>query len=136
MFQLFGKRHRQVEIQGDNILFANLEEKFGKDIKLTPVFNLSQAIPENNNTESIGKGLSERGLHFSGTVTPSNVRCICVCDSCKQSFSLQHFHAGFSDAQYFYSTNSKETLVVPYYAILNMPTQLDANINLTTLSEV
>jgi hypothetical protein len=102
-------------------------------VRFQPFF-LSNA--EKNNAELIGKGLFERGLHFSGTVTPLNVRCVCICDECKQSFSLQHFHAGFSDFQYFYSTNSKETLIVPYNAIAKMPTQLDKNIDLTILHEV
>ena len=97
-------------------------------------FYLSDA--EENNEKLIGKGLFERGLHFSGTVTPSNVRCVCICDDCKQSFSLRHFHAGFSELQYFYSTNSRETLIVPYNAIPNMPAQLSKTIDLATLPEM
>ena len=50
-----------------------------------------------NNIRLRGRGLFERGLHFIGTVTPSGVRNICTCDSCNSSFTLQHFHAGFSD---------------------------------------
>jgi len=102
-------------------------------VRLQPFF-LSNA--KNNNSKLIGKGLFERGLHFSGTVTPSNVRCICVCDDCKQSFSLQHFHAGFSEVQYFYSTDSKETLIVPNNGIAKMPTQLQESVDLATLLEV
>ncbi|HXB29315.1 MAG TPA: hypothetical protein VNW49_05820 [Puia sp.] len=97
-------------------------------------FYLSNA--EDNNEKLIGKGLFERGLHFSGIITPSNVRCICICDDCKQSFSLQHFHAGFSELQYFYSANSRETLTVPYHAIANMPVQLSKIIDLTSLYEM
>jgi hypothetical protein len=82
-----------------------------------------------NNIRLKGKGLFERGLHFSGTVTPSGVRNICTCDNCKSSFTLQHFHAGLSEVQYFYSSDSKETLVVPYTAIENLPTQLQATID-------
>src|SRR5438093_3797335 len=77
-------------------------------VRLQPFF-LSNA--NSKNVELIGKGLFDRGLHFSGTVTPTTVRYVCVCDNCKQSFTLQHFHAGFSEVQYFYSGNSKETLV-------------------------
>jgi len=47
------------------------------------------------NLQLIGKGLFERGLHFGGTITPTTVRNICVCDSCSCNFTLQHFHAGF-----------------------------------------
>jgi hypothetical protein len=97
-------------------------------------FYLSNA--DSNNAQLIGTGLLDRGLHFSGIVTPSTVRCICICDNCKQSFSLQHFHAGFSEIQYFYSSESKETLIVPYDVIAGMPKQLQEAIDLRILCEV
>ena len=87
---------------------------------------------DNNNTLK-GKGLFERGLHFSGTITPSGVRNICLCDSCNLSFTIQHFHSGFSELQYVYSTDSTETLVVPYGAIENLPTQLQETIDSKTI---
>lgn len=102
-------------------------------VRLQPFF-LSNA--NDKNVQLIGKGLFERGLHYSGTVTPTTVRCVCFCDNCKQSFSLQHFHAGFSEIQYFYSSNSEETLVVPYNKVVNMPTQLQETIDLSALPEV
>ena len=102
-------------------------------VRFQPFF-LSNA--NDKNIQLIGKGLFDRGLHFSGTVTPTAVRCICVCDNCSKSFSLQHFHAGFSEIQYFYSTNSKETLLVPYGAIANMPTQLQEIIDSAKLNEL
>lgn len=101
-------------------------------VRLQPFF-LSNA--NDKNIELIGKGLFDRGLHFTGTVTPSNVRCVCICDNCKRPFSLQHFHAGFSEVQYFYSTNSRETLLVPNGAINGMPAQLHERIDLATLKE-
>jgi hypothetical protein len=102
-------------------------------VRFQPFF-LSNA--NDKNIQLIGKGLFDRGLHFSGTVTSTAVRSICVCDNCTQSFSLQHFHAGFSEMQYFYSTHSKETLLVPYGAITNMPTQLQETVDLATLNKV
>src|SRR5664279_4591150 len=81
-----------------------------------------------------GRGLFERGLHFSGTITPGGVRNICVCDICNLSFTIQHFHSGFSEIQYFYSTDSKETLTVPYSSIENLPTQLQQNIDGSVLN--
>lgn len=102
-------------------------------VRFQPFF-LSNA--NEKNIQLIGKGLFDRGLHFSGTVTPTTVRCVCICDNCRQSFSLQHFHAGFSELQYFYSTNSKETLLVPYGAIANMPTQLQETIDLAILKKL
>ena len=113
--------------------FPNSTEKDYEAVRLNPFF-LSNANDKND--QLIGRGLFERGLHFSGTVTPTTVRNICFCDNCQHSFTLQHFHAGFSEIQYFYSTDSKETLVVPYNAISNMPTQLQETVDLTTLSEV
>jgi hypothetical protein len=68
-----------------------------------------------------GRGLFDRGLHFSGTVTPGGVRNICICDDCKLSFAIQHFHAGFSESQYFYSSDSRETLVVPNRILDDLP---------------
>lgn len=89
-----------------------------------------------NNILLMGKGLFERGLHFSGTVTPTGVRNICICDSCSKSFTIQHFHSGFSELQYFYSTDSKETLIVPYGSIENLPTQLQKTIDKSILQSV
>ncbi len=91
---------------------------------------------EHENEKLKGAGLFQRGLHFSGTVTPSGIRIICICDSCQKSFTLQNFHAGFSELQYFYSTDSKKTLIVPYGQIENMPTQLQETINDKTLELV
>lgn len=95
-------------------------------VRLQP-FYLSNA--HDLNMQLVGKGLFERGLHFNGTITPSSVRNVCICDSCVQSFTVQHFHAGFSEVQYFYSSDSKETLVIPYSAIENLPTQLQTNVD-------
>ena len=88
------------------------------------------------NLKLIGKGLFERGLHFSGTVTPPGVRNICICDNCSRSFTIQHFHAGFSEIQYFYSSNGKETLIVPYSAIEGIPVQLQKKIDITALEKI
>lgn len=120
-------------ISNSEASFPNWTDKDYEAVRLQPFF-LSNA--NNNNIGLIGKGLFDRGLHFTGTVTPTTVRCVCICDNCKQSFTLQHFHAGFSEVQYFYSTDSKETLVVPYNAIVNMPTQLQETVDLSTLPEV
>lgn len=90
---------------------------------------------ENNNALK-GKGLYDRGLHFSGTVTPRGVRNICICDYCRLSFTIQHFHSGFSELQYFYSSSGKETLIVPYYAMENLPTQLQTIIDDKTLKTI
>jgi hypothetical protein len=59
-----------------------------------------------------GQGLFARGLHFSGTVTPGNVSLSCICDSCRESFRLQSFHAGFSNTAYFYCNSGPHTIIV------------------------
>jgi hypothetical protein len=102
-------------------------------IRLQPFFLSNQS---ENNIILHGKGLFERGLHFNGTITPEGVRNICICDHCNLSFTLQHFHAGLANLQYFYSTDSLETLIVAYGEIDNLPTQLDKNINENELKKI
>ncbi len=102
-------------------------------IRLQPFF-LSDNEAENKKLK--GAGLFQRGLHFSGSVTPSGVRAVCICDSCQKSFTLQHFHAGFSEAMYFYSTDSKKTLIVPIEQIQNMPSQLQEKVDQKTLNRI
>lgn len=106
--------------------FAQWTENDYEAVRFQP-FYLSDK--DENNFALKGKGLFERGLHFSGTITPRGVRNICVCDICNLSFTIQHFHSGFSEIQYFYSTDSKETLIVPYASIDNLPTQLQPTID-------
>ncbi|MCX6264684.1 MAG: hypothetical protein NTZ47_09105 [Bacteroidetes bacterium] len=84
----------------------------------------------------IGKGVFERGLHYSGTVTPTTVRVICICDNCDKSFTVQHFHGGFSESQYYYSEDSKQTLTVPYDKIKNLPTHLQKEVDEKIIAEV
>ncbi|QDS14504.1 hypothetical protein [Xanthomonas arboricola] len=59
-----------------------------------------------------GKGLFARGLHFSGLVTGGNVLLSCECDHCQRSFLIRSYHAGFSNAGYFYSGSGKYTITV------------------------
>lgn len=113
-------------ISKNNTSFPNWTDHEYEAVRFQPFF-LSDK--NENNIACKGKGLFERGLHFGGTITPAGVRNICVCDSCNLSFTIQHFHSGFSEVQYFYSTDSKETLIVPYNVIENMPTQLEPTIN-------
>jgi len=84
----------------------------------------------------LGKGVFERGLHYSGTVTPTTVRVICICDICDKSFTVQHFHSGFSESQYYYSEDSKQTLIVPYDKIKNSPTHLQKEVDERIIEEV
>jgi len=102
-------------------------------IRFQPFFLNSN---EQENHKLKGQGLFARGLHFSGTVTPSGIRTVCICDHCNKSFSLQHFHAGFSESQYFYSSDSKQTLVVKYSQILDLPTQLQESLSEQQLKEI
>ncbi len=60
-----------------------------------------------------GHGLFQRGLHFSGTITPGNVSLSCICDECRKSFRLQSFHAGFSNCGYMYSESGMHTITIP-----------------------
>ncbi|PAW93434.1 hypothetical protein CKK33_07990 [Mucilaginibacter sp. MD40] len=102
-------------------------------VRFQPFFLKSS---EYQNKQLIGKGLFERGLHYPGTITPGGVRNICICDFCKKSFTLQHIHSGFSEVQYFYSSNSQRTLLVKYGEIENIPVQLQELIDEQSLQEV
>lgn len=112
----------------------NWQESDYEAIRLQPFF-LTTADPATK-YRTIGKGVFERGLHYSGTVTPTTVRVICICDNCDESFTVQHFHGGFSETQYFYSADSKQTLIVPYGTIKNLPTQRQKDIDEKLLAEV
>ncbi len=81
-----------------------------KGIRFQPFFI---GAPEKIEAELKGHGLFARGLHFSGTITPGNVSLSCVCDSCRKSFRLQSFHAGFSNCGYMYSESGRFTLTIP-----------------------
>lgn len=78
-------------------------------IRFQPFFITGSKV---DTSQMKGKGLFERGFHFSGTVTPSNVSLSCICDKCEKNFRIKSFHAGFSNLGYFYSESSLETLVV------------------------
>lgn len=85
------------------------DENNYEGIRFQPFF-LSDKNDRNKALE--GKGMFQRGLHYSGLISSGNIRLICICDSCLQSFSVEFIHTGFSDVQYFYSENSMETLFV------------------------
>jgi hypothetical protein len=78
-------------------------------IRFQPFF-ISGATVRNN--ELYGKGLFARGLHFSGSITSGNTILSCECDRCNRSFQIHSYHAGFSNAGYFYSDSGKYTLTV------------------------
>lgn len=106
--------------------YPNWDSPDYEAIRFQPFF-LSDSDEMNNRLK--GAGLFRRGLHFPGKITPTGVRNICICDSCKLSFSIQHFHAGFSNSQYFYSSDSSRTLLVPYGSFDGLPEQLQENIS-------
>lgn len=121
-------------ISKDNKHHPNWQDKDYEAIRFQPFYLSSADIYLSNNL--IGKGLFERGIHFSGTVTPTTVRAVCVCDVCNVSFTVQHFHGGFSESQYFYSDDAKQTLITGYNEIENIPTQLQKDINETAIAEL
>lgn len=123
-------------VQIDGII-SNSESTFdenGEGIRFQPFF-LSDK--ENENQKLKGLGMFDRGLHYLGLVTPSNVRLVCTCDECSESFGVQFMHAGFAEVQYFYSSNSKETLIVPYDNKLGpVPYQTQKDIDENQLNEI
>jgi len=92
-------------------------------IRFQPFF-----LKKEKNEELIGRGLFRRGLHFAGWTTPTSVRCVCSCDHCHESFTLEHFHSGFMFADYFYSKDGKETLIVTAETLGKTPQEMDQNL--------
>lgn len=78
-------------------------------IRFQPFF-LSGAKVKNE--ELKGRGLFARGLHFSGTISSGNIVLSCECDHCEKSFQIRSYHAGFSNAGYFYSGSGRHTITV------------------------
>lgn len=108
--------HQHLACQADCLVsdsqqVSNEDFRVGKarGIRFSPIY-----LPgcKADATDLKGRGLFYRGLHFSGTITPSNVSLSCICDSCERSFRLQSFHAGFSQCGYFYSDSGMNTLIV------------------------
>jgi hypothetical protein len=108
--------HQNLACQADCVISQSERfeaDAFGKGeaigIRFQPFFLSGAAV---QNSEMFGKGLFARGLHFSGRVTPGNVLLSCECDSCRKSFLIHSYHAGFSDSGYFYSDSGKYTITV------------------------
>ncbi len=118
-------------VSNDRGSHATWEDNEYEAVRFQPFY-----LDQSENEKLRGAGLFERGLHFSGTVTPLGVRAICICDECKKSFTLQHYHAGFSECQYFYSSDGRQTLSVHYSEVPNMPTQLQRSIDEGVLEAV
>jgi len=79
-------------------------------IRFQPFFLPGSPIPDDM---FAGKGLFQRGLHFSGTITSGNTVLSCECDRCHKTFLIRSYHAGFSELGYFYSGSGSYTLGVP-----------------------
>jgi len=109
------RMHPNFAVQADCLLshsrdIPQLEFSRGKTpgLRLQPFFVSESDV---NPGELIGRGLFQRCLHFSGSITPGNVSLLCLCDVCRRSFHLQSFHAGFSHLAYFYCDSGIHTLV-------------------------
>jgi len=109
--------HPNLACQADCIVGKEKElstERFTKGevsgIRFQPFF---LGAAKSTEEELKGRGLFARGLHFSGTITPSNVSLSCICDTCRKSFRIQSFHAGFSNFGYIYSESGSYTLTMP-----------------------
>jgi hypothetical protein len=123
-----------VQIDGYISKNPNTVEANDEGIRLQPFF-LSDK--EEENIKMRGKGMFERGLHYKGYISNGRIRLICICDDCQKSFSVGFYHAGFSEVQYFYSSNSKETLLVPYSNNLGeVPCQLQKDFDESKLKEL
>lgn len=127
-------------VQIEGAIYKDMEHLlYKKDIspeyvRLQP-FHLSHR--KENDERLIGRGMVARGLHYTGYRDGGGVRLVCICDYCQESFSVDFYHAGFSDSQYFYSTHSKETLMIRFDYMPKMPFhyQKDIDENLVAVLE-
>lgn len=130
--------HKDFSVQIRGTIYRDMEHLLYKkplnveDLRFQP-FYLSHR--KENNEKLVGRGMVARGLHFTGYRDGGNLRLICICDSCQESFSVDFYHSGFSDAQYFYSSNSKETLMVSFDKIREMPYYYEQNFDENILAE-
>lgn len=122
-----------VQIEGIISNHPKSYDQNGEGIRFQPFFLSDKAA---RNKSLIGKGMFERGLHFSGLISAGDLRLICICDYCNSSFNVQFYHAGFSEIQYFYSSNSNETLIVHYGDIENLPIQNQKEIDEAAIIEI
>jgi hypothetical protein len=110
--------------------------RFVEGIRFQPLFI---GAARGKNALTVGKGLFERGLHFSGIVTPGNVRACCFCDRCGGAFSLEHFHTGFGqdlgDGQYFYCERGIHTAIVDPDRLPGCPYPLQKTIDPARVAE-
>lgn len=120
-------------IYKDKILPDESSIQEAEGIRFQPVF-LSDTKLEYK--DFIGKGLFARGLHYSGRVTPGNVRSVCVCDYCMQSFSIKSFHSGFSDVYYFYSEDGIQTLIVSAWDFGGLPGIYQTEVDMGKIKQV
>jgi hypothetical protein len=110
--------------------------RFVEGIRFQPLFI---GAARGKNALTVGKGLFERGLHFSGSVTPGSVRACCICDRCGGSFSLEHFHTGFGQGwgagQYFYCERGIHTAIVDPDRLPGCPYPLQETIDPARVAE-
>lgn len=93
-------------------------------IRFQPFFLGDARIAEE---EMRGRGLFPRGLHFPGQVTSGSVSLSCICDSCRESFRIWSFHAGFGNCGYMYSDSGLFTIVIPDHIQGSPPARGKAN---------
>lgn len=117
----------------DEIKHLSKQDKAYEEVRLQPFYLKAS---DQKNKDLIGKGLFERGIHLVGKITPPSVRNVCICDYCTKSFSIQHMHAGFSELQYFYSDDCKQTLIVYEKQMKNLPGQIQEQVDPSVLKQV
>lgn len=119
-FRIIIRRNHAIMIDGllteHKELIKNSKDNLG--IRFQPIF-LSNDYFDSNQLK--GKGLFSRGLHFNGAITSSVNRLVCICDECNKSFTIQSFHSGFSDVNYFYSDDGLTTLTISTWEFQGLP---------------
>lgn len=68
-----------------------------------------------------GRGMFWKGLHVKGFITPGSTRLSLVCDICRETFTVESFHAGMMDFEYMYSGSGLYTLMISPEAMGSLP---------------
>lgn len=86
--------HQDFSVQIRGAIYRDMEHLLYKkpldveNLRFQP-FYLSHR--KENNEKLVGRGMVARGLHFTGYRDGGDLRLICICDSCQESFSVDSY---------------------------------------------
>lgn len=110
-----------VQIEG---LLSENEDSF---LDTNPAFRFQPFYLNKLPVMAEGNNSFEIGLNYNGYITPGNVRFVCVCEKCRESFNLDKWHCGFSETNFAYSSTCKEVALIERrdYSAISIKTDED-----------